>query len=67
MRGGGQCGGGARRAAAHRLTELGLERSFRTAAPVLDFVDRAMAHVGHAAFGLAQPSEPHVGRHGPAW
>jgi ATP-dependent helicase/nuclease subunit A len=46
---------------ARGLNELGLERSFRTAKPVLDFVDRAMAHVGHAAFGLAAAPEPHVG------
>jgi ATP-dependent helicase/nuclease subunit A len=31
---------------AHRLMELGLERSFRTAAPVLNFVDRAIEHLG---------------------
>ncbi len=44
-----------------RLQELGLDRSFRTAQPVLDFVDRAIARIGHAGFGLEQPPEPHVG------
>lgn len=44
------------------LVELGLDQSFRTAAPVLDFVDRAIAHIGHAQFGLAQPPEPHQGQ-----
>lgn len=44
------------------LKELGLERSFRTAAPVLDFVDRVVEQVGHAAFGLASAPEPHVGQ-----
>jgi ATP-dependent helicase/nuclease subunit A len=43
-------------AQAHELLELGLERSFRTAAPVLDFVDRAIAHIGHGP--LAWPSRP---------
>ncbi len=43
------------------LRELGLGRSYRTSAPVLDFVDRALGEIGHAAFGLAAPPEPHVG------
>lgn len=30
------------------LLELGLDRSFRTAQPVLDFVDQAIAAIGHA-------------------
>jgi ATP-dependent helicase/nuclease subunit A len=47
---------------AHPLRELGLERSFRTAKPVLDFVDRVVAHVGHGAFGLNAAPEPHVGQ-----
>jgi ATP-dependent helicase/nuclease subunit A len=60
--------GAARNAAALRggpqareLLELGLDRSFRTAAPVLDFVDRAIAHVGYAGFGLDVEPEEHVG------
>jgi len=47
---------------ASRLTELGLEQSFRTAATVLDFVDRAIEHVGHAAFGLGSAPEKHKGQ-----
>jgi len=46
---------------AHRLMELGLERSFRTAAPVLDFVDRAITHLGAEAFGLDTAPEQHQG------
>jgi ATP-dependent helicase/nuclease subunit A len=57
-----QCAQRAWPAQARELLELGLERSFRTAAPVLDFVDRAIAHIGHEAFGLAAPPEPHQGQ-----
>ena len=60
--------GAARNAAAMRggpdarpLRELGLDRSFRTAEPVLDFVNRAIAAIGHANFGLDTPPEPHQG------
>ncbi|UAB76924.1 double-strand break repair helicase AddA [Erythrobacter sp. SCSIO 43205] len=58
------------RASAHEIranrrlptwNELDLGRSFRTAMPVLDFVNRAMDVIGHYAFGLTKPSEPHVG------
>ena len=52
---------------ARELRDLGLDRSFRTAQPVLDFVDRAIAHVGHASFGLAAPPEPHVGEDRPGY
>lgn len=48
--------------AARALVELGLDRSFRTAAPVLDFVDRAIVHIGPARFGLADAPERHVGQ-----
>ncbi|MEM1052640.1 MAG: double-strand break repair helicase AddA [Pseudomonadota bacterium] len=41
--------------------DLDLGRSFRTALPVLDFVNHTMEHIGHSEFGLAKPSEPHVG------
>lgn len=44
------------------LREYGLDRSFRTAQPVLDFVDRAIAGIGHANFGLDRPAEPHQGQ-----
>lgn len=50
-----------------RLQELGLATSFRTAQPVLDFVDRAIGHVGHAAFGLAAAPEPHKGEARPGY
>lgn len=60
--------GAARNAAEQRggdrprtLRELGLDRSFRTAQPVLDFVDAAIAHVGYAALGLPEAPERHVG------
>ncbi len=49
------------------LREMGLDRSFRSARPVLDFVDRAIAQVGHGAFGLAQPPEPHEGEDRPGY
>jgi ATP-dependent helicase/nuclease subunit A len=46
---------------ARELREYGLGRSFRTSQPVLDFVDRAIAAIGHEAFGLDRPAEPHQG------
>lgn len=46
---------------ARELNEYGLGRSFRTSQPVLDFVDKAIAAIGHEAFGLDQPAEPHKG------
>ncbi len=49
------------------LREYGLDRSFRTAQPVLDFVDRAIAHVGHASFGLVDPPERHEGEDRPGY
>ncbi|MEO5587270.1 MAG: UvrD-helicase domain-containing protein, partial [Novosphingobium sp.] len=50
-----------------RLQQLGLDTSFRTAQPVLEFVDRAIAHVGHAAFGLAVPPAEHQGEARPGY
>ncbi|WP_066552465.1 double-strand break repair helicase AddA [Croceicoccus bisphenolivorans] len=47
------------------LREYGLGRSYRTAQPVLDFVDEAIAHLSPAAFGLKTPPEPHVGEDRP--
>ena len=38
-----------------------LGRSYRTAMPVLDFVNRAMDAIGHSSFGLTTPSKPHIG------
>ena len=43
------------------LQKLGLVRSFRTSAPILDFVNRAIREIGPAAFGLAEAPEDHVG------
>ncbi len=47
------------------LQKLGLGTSFRTAQVVLDFVDRAIATIGHDAFGLAEPPDPHEGEERP--
>ena len=47
---------------ARELLELGLDRSFRTAQPVLDFVDAALARIGHENLGLDRPADPHVGQ-----
>jgi ATP-dependent helicase/nuclease subunit A len=46
---------------ARALVDLGLGRSYRTAQPVLDFVDRAITGIGPESFGLAQAPERHVG------
>jgi ATP-dependent helicase/nuclease subunit A len=50
-----------------RLQQLGLDVSFRTAQPVLDFVDRAIAHVGHSAFGLSDAPPRHQGETRPGY
>jgi ATP-dependent helicase/nuclease subunit A len=50
-----------------RLQPLELKRSFRTAQPVLDFVDSAIALVGHEAFGLDTPPARHVGEKRPGY
>lgn len=46
---------------ARRLLDLGLGRSYRTSRPILDFVDRAIHHIGVARFGLKDAPEPHKG------
>jgi ATP-dependent helicase/nuclease subunit A len=46
---------------APELLELGLDRSFRTGQTVLDFVDRAIAQIGPANFGLDKSPERHLG------
>ena len=46
---------------ARHLRGLGLGRSYRTAQPVLDFVDEAIEAIGHEAFGLDRPPERHIG------
>jgi ATP-dependent helicase/nuclease subunit A len=47
--------------ASRELVDLGLGRSYRTARPVLEFVDRAIEAIGHESFGLDRPPEPHIG------
>ncbi|MDG2003360.1 MAG: UvrD-helicase domain-containing protein, partial [Novosphingobium sp.] len=49
------------------LREYGLDRSFRTAQKVLDFVDQAIGHIGHESFGLDAPSDPHKGEDRPGY
>ncbi|KQM13825.1 double-strand break repair helicase AddA [Novosphingobium sp. Leaf2] len=49
------------------LQEYGLDRSFRTAQTVLDFVDRAIAGIGHENFGLDQPAGRHEGQERPGY
>ena len=46
---------------AKALLPLGLGRSYRTAASVLAFVDRAIAAIGPERFGLPEAPEPHRG------
>ena len=46
---------------ARELQDLDLGQSFRTAQAVLDFVNMAIARIGHAAFGLPREPEQHVG------
>ena len=43
------------------LRDLGLDRSFRTAQPVLDFVDHAIAAIGHEEIGLDRQADRHEG------
>ncbi|WP_324742765.1 double-strand break repair helicase AddA [Tsuneonella sp. CC-YZS046] len=50
---------------ARELLDLGLSRSFRTAQPVLDFVDAAIQAIGPERFGLADAPERHVGEERP--
>jgi ATP-dependent helicase/nuclease subunit A len=44
---------------------LELDQSFRTAQPVLNFVNAAIAGLGHESFGLDTPPRPHFGYPGP--
>ena len=43
------------------LREWGLDRSFRTAQPILEFVDAAIGLIGHENIGLDRPAERHQG------
>lgn len=49
------------------LREYGLDRSFRTAQRVLDFVDGAIEGIGHAAFGLPDAPDRHEGESRPGY
>jgi ATP-dependent helicase/nuclease subunit A len=44
-----------------QLLDLGLGQSYRTAASILDFVDRAIGQIGVGRFGLKEAPEPHRG------
>ena len=46
---------------ARELVDLDLGRSYRSAQPVLDFVDEAIGAIGHQNIGLDRMPEPHVG------
>ncbi len=50
---------------ARGLQDLGLGTSFRTAQPVLQFVDMAIAGIGHQSFGLPNPPDAHAGEERP--
>lgn len=47
------------------LRDLDLGQSFRTARPILEFVDRAIAAIGPENLGLAEPPNDHVGEERP--
>lgn len=49
------------RISTRELLNIGLGRSYRTAQPVLDFVDQAIAAIGHEQFGLAENPDRHEG------
>lgn len=46
---------------ARPLREYGLDRSFRSSQPLLDFVDAAIGQIGHERFGLDRVPDPHQG------
>ncbi|MEQ1497970.1 MAG: double-strand break repair helicase AddA [Novosphingobium sp.] len=48
-----------------RLQELGLGTSFRTAWPVMEFVDKAIGAIGFENFGLDKEPVPHIGEERP--
>ena len=54
-------GGGEMRA----LASYGLGRSYRSAKPILSFVDRAVEGIGKDQFGLPDPPRPHEGEDRP--
>ncbi len=50
---------------ARELVDLDLGRSYRSAQPVLDFVDEAIGAIGHENIGLDREPEPHKGYSAP--
>ena len=50
---------------ANDLLDLDLGHSFRTAQPLLEFVDRAIKLIGHGNLGLSEPPAPHRGEDRP--
>ncbi|MEO6093751.1 MAG: UvrD-helicase domain-containing protein, partial [Novosphingobium sp.] len=49
------------------LRTLGLDRSFRSSQPLLEFVDQAIASIGYERFGLPGPPKPHIGEARPGY
>ncbi len=47
------------------LQDLGLGTSFRTAKPVLTFIDKVIDRIGHESFGLSKKPLAHVGEERP--
>jgi ATP-dependent helicase/nuclease subunit A len=43
--------------------DLSMDRSFRSSPPVLRAVDAVIRHLGHEAFGLPRPPNPHLAEH----
>jgi ATP-dependent helicase/nuclease subunit A len=43
--------------------DLSMDRSFRSAPPILALVDRVLADLGHEAFGLPRPPNRHESQH----
>ncbi len=50
-------------AAEQDFLDLSMDRSFRSSPPILEVVDRVMAELGHDAFGLPGPANPHESSH----
>ena len=51
------------RAIGRSFLDLSMDRSFRSAPQVLAFADQVIAELGHAAFGLDGPPNPHEAHH----
>jgi ATP-dependent helicase/nuclease subunit A len=50
-------------AAEQDFLDLSMDRSFRSSPPILATVDRVLADLGHDAFGLPGPANPHESFH----